>query len=145
MSVSVFIDTNVFVYAHMANEAIKHKAALDLLNVRLIDERIFVSTQVLGEFYAAMVKYKREHKETAQFLNEIVEGANVLGVLLSTVERCLKLKETYGYSYWDSLILASALDNNCTVVYSEDMHHSQVIDGRLTIINPFVGLPENVK
>jgi predicted nucleic acid-binding protein len=41
------------------------------------------------------------------------------------------------YSYWDSLIIASALKNNCSICYSEDMQHGQLIEDRLKVINPF--------
>ena len=49
-----------------------------------------------------------------------------------------KLRESYSLSYWDSLIVASALDAGCSVLYSEDMQSGQVINGALTILNPFV-------
>ena len=84
-----------------------------------------------------MSKNKVTHKEILRYISEIIRCANVTSVSLSTVESCLKLKERYEYSYWDSLLLAAALDSGCNVLYSEDMQHSQVIDKRLTIINPF--------
>ena len=143
MSVNVFVDTNIIVYSHISVEAGKYKAALSLLQDSLVDENIIVSTQVLGEFYAAMTKYKRSHDEISRFMIEIIRDSNVVAVSLPIVESCLKLKETYGYSYWDSLILAAALANNCTIPYSEDMQHNQVIDGKLTIVNPFASIAEN--
>jgi predicted nucleic acid-binding protein len=42
-----------------------------------------------------------------------------------------------GYSYWDSLILAVALENNCSILYTEDMQDGQMIDDKLRILNPF--------
>ena len=56
---------------------------------------------------------------------------------LETVRRCMDIKERYGYSWWDSLVLASALDSGCTVLYSEDMQSRQVVEGSLRIVNPF--------
>ena len=47
------------------------------------------------------------------------------------------LRERYRFAYWDSLIVAAALDTGCDTLYTEDMQHKQVIDGRLTLINPF--------
>ena len=47
----------------------------------------------------------------------------------------------YGYSTYDSLILAAALASTCGTLYSEDMQHGQIIRGKLTIINPFKMLP----
>ena len=48
-----------------------------------------------------------------------------------------EIKNRYSFSYWDSLILSSALENGCDVIYSEDMHDGQLIDGVLRIVNPF--------
>lgn len=53
------------------------------------------------------------------------------------VIKALNIKNRYQYSYWDSLIIATALKTDVKTLYSEDMSHSQVIDNRLTIINPF--------
>ena len=48
-----------------------------------------------------------------------------------------RIRARYNVSFWDSLIVASALDNSCTVLYSEDMQHGLMIDSKLKVINPF--------
>jgi len=48
-----------------------------------------------------------------------------------------KIAEQYKYSIWDSLIIASALESNCSALYTEDLQHGQIIDKKLKIINPF--------
>jgi predicted nucleic acid-binding protein len=138
MSVSVFIDTNLLVYAHVADDAKKHAMTATLLKTCLIGDKIIVSVQVLSEFYSAMLKYNRSHDEIASFILGIAQYMNVASLKRATVERCLTLKKRYGYSYWDSLILAAAIENHCSVLYSEDMQHGQIIEGTLTIQNPFV-------
>ena len=49
----------------------------------------------------------------------------------------LKIKDKYKLQFYDSLIIATALENNCSVLYSEDMQHGFEIENTLTIINPF--------
>lgn len=49
-----------------------------------------------------------------------------------------RLRDSYSFSYWDSLIVAAALDAGCTTLFSEDMQHGQKIENALTVINPFV-------
>jgi predicted nucleic acid-binding protein len=49
----------------------------------------------------------------------------------------MDLSIRYGYSYWDSLILATAVDNGCSILYTGDMQDGQVIDDKLRIVNPF--------
>jgi len=58
-------------------------------------------------------------------------------VMSITVLQSFEIKNRYSFSYWDSLILSSALENGCDVIYSEDMHDGQLIDGVLRIVNPF--------
>ena len=47
-------------------------------------------------------------------------------------------KDKYSFSFYDSMIIAAALECDCKILYSEDMHHGKVIDRRLTIFNPFI-------
>ena len=48
------------------------------------------------------------------------------------------LRFEYNLSFWDSLVVASALENNCTALYTEDMQHQQIIKNQLTVINPLL-------
>jgi predicted nucleic acid-binding protein len=55
----------------------------------------------------------------------------------SSVDKALSVANQYKYSYWDSLIIASALENKCKILYTEDMQDGQIIEGKLKIENPF--------
>ncbi len=55
-----------------------------------------------------------------------------------TINHALQIHFKYLYSYYDSLIIAAALDCNCTILYSEDLKHNQIIENTLTILNPFI-------
>jgi predicted nucleic acid-binding protein len=134
---TVFVDTNIFVYAYTDDNADKHNASYVLLYEKLNHADITVSAQVLSEFYSGMRKNKKTHTEITAAMYEIIGSVNVVGLSLPTIESCLFLKEKYRYSWWDSLILASALEAGCTAVYSEDMQDGQLIEDRLTIKNPF--------
>jgi len=59
-------------------------------------------------------------------------------ITLATVHKALDVRERYGFSWYDSLIVAAALAAGCQRLYSEDMQHGQLIDGQLSVINPFV-------
>ena len=126
MSGRVFIDTNLFIYAHLSDDIVKHETATGLFR-QIIGFNVIISTQVLSEFYSAMSKYKRTHFEISCFMTDIIRCSNVAAVSLTTIELCLKLKDKYGYSFWDSLILASAVENSCKTLYSEDMKHGHCI------------------
>ena len=72
--------------------------------------------------------------------NVALELDNILSIVsfsLTTQIRAIKIKEEYKLQFYDSLIIATALENNCNILYSEDMHHGQIIENSLKIINPF--------
>ncbi len=53
------------------------------------------------------------------------------------IRKAMTIKARYKYNYWDSLIIASALQNNCSILYTEDLQDGQVIENALKIVNPF--------
>ena len=55
-----------------------------------------------------------------------------------TIFKACNVAERYQFSFYDSLIIAAALESNCNILYSEDLQYNQIIDGVLTIINPFI-------
>jgi predicted nucleic acid-binding protein len=68
---------------------------------------------------------------------DLVSNFSVAEILQPSVMKAIDLSILYGYSYWDSLILATAIDNGCSILYTEDMQDGQVVDGKLKIVNPF--------
>lgn len=143
MNARIFIDTNVLIYAFLDNEPEKHEQAVDLLS-EVIGKDVFVSTQVLSEIYVALTRNGIEHADIEHYLLELEDNMNVPGITFAIIQRCLALKVRYHYSYWDSLILASALDNHCQIIYSEDMQDGQQIEQALTIRNPFKPIPQKI-
>jgi predicted nucleic acid-binding protein len=138
MKDKIFVDTNVFVYAYSDDDMLKHKTAKKLLQNDLAEDFVIASTQILNEFYSVMSKSKLTHQEIANYVKEIAKQTYVKSVTVESVELCLRIKEKYRFSWWDSLVLASALENECSVLYSEDLQHRQLIESSLKIINPFV-------
>jgi len=57
---------------------------------------------------------------------------------MGTISQALSISKLFKYAYFDSLIIASALENSCKILYSEDMQHGQVLEKKLTILNPYL-------
>ena len=133
MSASAFFDTNVFVYAVVQDDLRSQKAE------ELIAEGGTVSVQVLNEFADVVRRKAKMPWDEVRFAIENIKALcpDPLPVTLDTHEEALTIAEKYGYRIFDALIVASALEAQCTILYSEDMQDGQVIDGRLTIRNPF--------
>ena len=138
----IFIDAN-FVYAFLDNnknqkEHKKHLEAKKLLQGFDNNCEIIISTQVCNEYYSALLKNKILDIEIQQSLKELISIIEVSAISKLTILNLIDLKNKYKYSYWDSLIISSALENNCSILYSEDMQHKQIVENQLQIINPFV-------
>lgn len=136
MKPTCFIDSNILIYA-LTDKGEKGKIASNLLR----SHSIVISTQVLNEFCNVLLrKNLMTIDELKLVLPRLQQDFKIMLIDFNLVENTLNIKQRLNYSYWDSLIVATALASGVPTLYSEDMHHSQVIDGQLTIINPFKSL-----
>ena len=132
MPVKAFLDSNILIYAVGDDES--RRAVADALIVR----DSVLSAQVLAET-AAVLRRKFGVPATSieQILLAITARVHCEPLMTDVVLAAVRLSARLGYSHYDSQIVAAALGAGCDVLYSEDMQHGQVIDGRLTIVNPF--------
>jgi predicted nucleic acid-binding protein len=128
-----FLDTNVLVYTFGQRDD-RTPIAEALLTAGAV-----ISVQVLNELAAvARRKLKMPWSDVAAALEAIkVLCPAPLPLALATHETALRLAVAHDFHIYDALIIAAALESECTTLYSEDLHAGQVIDGRLTIRNPF--------
>ena len=132
--VRTFVDTNVLVYAFTKDEPDKQEKALSALDNCLP----VISTQVLREFANVLLKKKIVDAQVIlDTLHEIVGVTEVLEEKSSLVFSAFGTCEKYGYSFYDSLIIESALAADCAILLSEDMQDGQIIGDQLRILNPF--------
>ena len=98
----------------------------------------FISVQVLNEFASvARRKLNMSFAEIQEFLLHIRMICSVVPVTVEVHDQGLRIAEHYRFSIYDALIVAAALSANCTILYSEDMPNSWIIDDRLLIQNSF--------
>jgi predicted nucleic acid-binding protein len=127
-----FLDSNILIYAVGADDA--RRAIADAL---IVNDAV-VSAQVLAE--TASVLGRKLHlpaPSIERVLMSIAARVRSEPLTLETVLTAVRLSGRWGCSHYDSQIIAAALAAGCTTLYSEDMQHGQLIDGTLTIINPF--------
>lgn len=136
MSVEPFVDTNIWVYAHL-DQAYDSKGGMASALVES-GRRFVISTQILNEYYAAMLRNRMDDSWIQTNVEAMIQRCDVCLITLAIIRQAQALKVRYGFSYWDSLVIASALEAGSQIFYSEDLQHGQQIDGRLHIINPFV-------
>ena len=132
MKDKIFLDTNIVLYA-LDKDGVKQQIAINLLKSNPI-----ISTQVLNEFSNICIKKLRITIEQVEKLVDVLSSdLNVKVFDVNTIIQALSLKSKYNFQYYDSLIVATALENECNILYSEDMQDGFVVEQRLTIINPF--------
>ena len=134
MKDKTFVDTNVFIYAYSKTEPEKKNIALEILK----NQNIIINTQVINEFIWVMNRKFSVQMERLRDLGvKLLQRFDIALIDQRTILKALDIAIGYKYSYWDSLIIASTLENDCSICYSKDMQHGQVIEDRLKIINPF--------
>jgi len=127
-----FFDTNLLLYL-LSKDAAKADRAEELLANGGV-----VSIQVLNEFAAvASRKLGMSWGEIREILLPIRAICEIASVTLETHDRGIAIAERYGFSFYDAMIVASALGAGCKTLYSEDLQHGQVIARQLRIRNPF--------
>ncbi|GAA0608028.1 PIN domain-containing protein [Craurococcus roseus] len=129
----VFFDANLLVHAVLQPDP-RSERARDLLA-----RGGAVSVQVLNEFAnVARRKLREPWPEVAQALSDIrVLCSPPLPITLATHEAALGIAARLGYGFYDSLVIASALEAGCAKLCSEDMQDGQTVEGALTIRDPF--------
>jgi len=130
----VFLDTNVLVYLYSNTEQLKRGTAISLFKKYVC----FTSTQALNEFNNVYTKkYKLPAEEIIKFNGNINKACRVQLVTEEIIYNSLRLHEKYGYSYFDCLMLSSALESDCKILFTEDMADGQLIEEMVRIVNPF--------
>jgi predicted nucleic acid-binding protein len=130
----VFVDTNVFVYLYSEDDEHKRRCAYEA--VARYD--CMISTQVLNEFsHVCIRKLKSSTDRIKSLISQICSYCDLVYINEDTIDLALEIHGKYNYSYYDSLMVASALETDCKYLFSEDMSDGQVIEDRLTIKNIF--------
>lgn len=130
----IFVDTNLLIYFISSEESKKKKAK----EVLFSSQEVYISSQIINEFInVCFTKNLLRFKEIITLVDNFMSALIFSLIEKSTIKKALQIKKDSNYSYWDSLVIASALENDCTILYTEDMQHGQIIKRNLTIINPF--------
>lgn len=131
-----FVDTNILVYAHDRSAGAKHHKAVDLLT-RLFEEQIgALSVQVLAEFYVTVTNKLGMKSQDAEEVIADLGTWTIHRPAHADIMRACKIHRERKLSWWDALIVNSATELGCRVLWSEDFGAGQRL-GTLMIRNPF--------
>jgi len=132
----VFIDTNILIYAYSVDEPEKQAIVSRIRSDHR--ESAIISIQVLSEISNTLFKkFKKTALDVENVVLELTRSFRVVDFTIDTQLMAIRLKDQYCLQFYDALILATALENDCSTVISEDMQNGLVIQNQLTIRNPF--------
>lgn len=132
---TTFVDTNVWVYAHLkAPGDPRHAHALALLSGRT---DLVISPQVVAEYYNVMLRNGRTDSWIQANLRAMFARSRLRPANADLVAAALDLRNRLHFSIWDCQIVAAALLARCTTLLTEDLQHGQSIDGQLRVVDPF--------
>ncbi len=128
-----FVDSNLWLYTFMRDDEEKKTVAAELIG----DPATVLSTQVVNEICVNLIrKADYSEAEVQQTIENLYANYEIVRVDKQDIVKASQLRAQARLSYWDSLVVATAMNADCTLVYSEDMQHNQVI-GKTRIVNPF--------
>ncbi|MGG6240364.1 PIN domain-containing protein [Nodosilinea sp. AN01ver1] len=136
-----FVDSNIWIYAATQSEDVppdpRHEAARTLIN----EIEPYLSVQVINE---VCVNLMRKFKFTEPTIQTLISSFYQKYVVCPMDEAILlaasAVRQRYNLSFWDSMIVSTALQSQCPILYTEDMRHGLVVHDVLTIVNPFTSL-----
>ncbi len=130
----ITLDSNILIYAFANSDDFRKDIAKEI-----IAKCNIISLQAINETsFVLLRKFNFPLEKLDQVIQFLKEKFIITSLTTNTLDRTILLQNKYKFSFWDSMMIAAALDNHCSVIYSEDLAHDQLIENRLRIINPFI-------
>lgn len=139
MSDNIFVDTNVLVYARDASEPEKQPTAIDVMASLWRDRNGRISMQVCSEYFVTVTQKLDPGMDRAKAWDDVVSLFvwSPVPIDEKIMQKARDCQLKYQLSWWDCLIIASALYSGCAVILSEDLSNDQKYFG-ITVKNPFI-------
>ncbi|MBX9578565.1 MAG: PIN domain-containing protein [Chthoniobacterales bacterium] len=137
MTSKIFFDANILIYSVDTRDPEKQEKARRVTRLANKQRNGVISTQVLQEYIAVdLKKFRRDSLIVKQLCREWQSCFEVILIRPNIIEDAIEVSAIHQFSFWDSLIISSALAARCGILMTEDLNHGQTIQG-LTIVNPF--------
>jgi predicted nucleic acid-binding protein len=144
MTDRILVDTNILVYAYDADAAEKHVKAKEMIDTLWEYSRGVLPTQVLAEFFITITRKVKQPLSVAD-ARDIIEDYRSAWAIFPTTPDTVLLAidgvQRHQFSFWDSMIWASAVINGISKIFTEDMQHGQTFEG-VRIENPLLAFTE---
>jgi predicted nucleic acid-binding protein len=133
-----FLDTNIVIYAYDASAGLKHEIARQIMTDLWTSGNGILSTQVLQEFYVNVTRKIPKPLDT-DLARQIVADLLKWDVVVNggdSILDAIDIQKRHNFSFWDAMIISSAVTGGAVTLLSEELMDGQIIGG-VTIRNPF--------
>ena len=134
-----FLDTNIFIYSFDPRAPAKRRKAIELVRHALQSQAGIISTQVVQEFLnvaTAKLEVPLHPRDARDYLAQVLTPLCQIFPTIDMYDHAISIRELYGLSFYDSLILCGALRGGCKTLVTEDLQDGQQFNG-LSVLNPF--------
>ena len=142
---SVFVDTNVLVYARDLSVPRKQERAYEWMSALWASRLGRTSVQVLNEYYVTVTRKLSPALPAKDARTDVgdLRAWVPMPISASLLDSAFAAEDRFGLSYWDSLIVAAAQAAGCDYLLTEDLQDGQRLDS-LTVVDPFAHQPETL-
>jgi len=131
-----FIDTNIWLYSFIQAKSIEKT---ELARTIIKECEVFISIQIVNEICVNLIKKVNfPEKKIRDLIESLYRKYTVFDLSQEILLKSSKIRADHSFSFWDSLVAASALDCDADYLVSEDMQNGFNLENKLTIVNPFI-------
>jgi predicted nucleic acid-binding protein len=134
----IFVDTNIWVYLYLHDDDEKYKTAEEFLSKSNPDVVFVITWQIINEISNTLLRYKYTELEIRKYIEQLCKVCTIQDFTKEIVLMASSLRERYSFSFWDSIIVGSALFSECTILISEDMQNGLNVEERMIVKNIFL-------
>jgi predicted nucleic acid-binding protein len=135
---SCFVNSNIWLYAMIKTSAPDSRQAKAKSLLSNQGDVIVISTQIVNEVCVNLIKKSLlDEQQIEDLIKSFYKKYRVIEINLSILLKTSQLRKQYSFSFWDSLIVASALHADTKIIYSEDMQDGLKVLDKVEIFNPF--------
>jgi predicted nucleic acid-binding protein len=138
MTDRIFVDTNVWVYLYLHDDDEKYKIVEEYLSRNDLDGIFIITWQIINEVSNTLLRYKYTESEIRKYIEQLCKTCTIQDFTKEIVLMASSLRERYSFSFWDSIIVGSALFSECNILVSEDMQNGLNVSEKLIIKNIFL-------
>jgi predicted nucleic acid-binding protein len=137
MTGKIFVDTNIWVYLFLQDNDEKHKTAEDFFLKMSVNSIFIITYQIINEVSNVLLKNNYSEMEIRENIEYMSKMCTIQDFTKEIVLAASLIREAYSFSFWDSIIVGSALFSECNILVSEDMQDGLIVNKKLLIKNIF--------